>query len=378
MGLDRTLRKLRRFRGNRRSFVEILSGPSLARTIYYDANTAAFPLFPLGNRAVVDFGVSVLNGLGVPTDHAFIAEANRQGEPFNDLTVIIYTGLSDQEFDLAATGSSTYTDRVRSLLSFYTAGSHTIIMRFKWTKPEQGHAEFVAPPYRRGIINRYTDDPVSVELLGRCVTDRISDDRLHYFIELLVQSHAIEDEQFRIARLFSILELLSGPIKSQFNKQGHEKATRTAIRFMLGYFVDFDIPRFTLLPDREFEFDHIELAGRLRDKIFHGGGTLDATDVATILQPGVELLKLRPGMISHQLRKDCEREIGRWATGESRARQASEGTEFQYPVRDQNYSGKELAKPLISGTADPKTAIGSVFVRVEGGDSSIVKLHLQA
>jgi hypothetical protein len=285
--------------------------------------------------------------------------------------------LSDAELDLAVKASSRHTDRVRAVLSFYTAGNHTILIRFKWAEATRGGVEFVAPPYRRGVQSRHEIDPISVHFLKLCMTDRLFDDRLHYFIEMLTQSHGLDDEQFRIARLFSILESLAGPITGQFELQGHKSVTRTAIRFMLGYFVNFDIPRFTVEPNDEFEFDHIELAGRLRDKIFHGGGTLGVTDVSASLQPGLDLLRVRPDMISHQLRKDCELEISRWATGESRARQASEGTKFQFPQRDPNYSGKSLAKPLISCGFAMKSAIVSIWVQVVGGDSGVVRLNLQ-
>ena len=56
---------------------------------------------------------------------------------------------------------------------------------------------------------------------------------------------------------------------------------------------------------------------------------------------------------------------------------AQNGTNFDLPERDPNYDGRELAKPLISGSSEPRSAIGSVYVKATGADIGIVRLHLQ-
>jgi hypothetical protein len=159
MGLKETTRAIRRFVGDRKSFIEIVAGPSLAEVIHIEDSTVAYPLGSLGNDAAINFGVRLLNGLGVPTDQGFVSEAQRQGEPFYGLTAIVYAGLSDAELDLAVKASSRHTDRVRAVLSFYTAGNHTILIRFKWAEATRGGVEFVAPPYRRGVQSRHDGPP---------------------------------------------------------------------------------------------------------------------------------------------------------------------------------------------------------------------------
>jgi hypothetical protein len=152
--------------------------------------------------------------------------------------------------------------------------------------------------------------------------------------------------------------------------------TRTAIRFMAGYFIDFDIPRFTLGNSDDYEFDHIELAGQVRHKIFHGGGSLKVSDVPAKLKRGVELLHRRPDLIAHALRRDCEAELTGWAHRTSRAWQAQNGTVFELPSRDPNYDGKTLAKRLISSPELPGSPIGSVNILVKGADIAAVRLEI--
>jgi hypothetical protein len=145
---------------------------------------------------------------------------------------------------------------------------------------------------------------------------------------------------------------------------------------MLGYFVEFDVPRFTIQPSANFEFDHIELAGRIRQKIFHGGGHLTRAEVPASLHSGIDLLERRPDMITHVLRRDAELEIARWASRDGIPWKVDAGEKVVLPARDPSYSGKELAKLLVTTFAQPRSAIVSVFVRVVGGDIGAVRLGL--
>ena len=377
MGLKEVSRGIKKFVGERRAFLEVSVGPPLARMMLFDEDTAAYPMGALGNKENIEFGIRLLHSLGVPTDPGFLEAVQQEGAPFNDLTVVVYTGLENEEFEKAAQGQSQRIDRCRALLGLYTGGEHVPILRIKWTEPQLAEAEFLGPRYR-GVRDRADDDPISPEFIRTCATDHHEDDQLHYFISMIEQIYGLEDAVFSIARYYSLMEVMAGAIKSHFERPGGPPMTRTAIRFMIGYFLEFDVPRFTINPDHDYEFDHIELAGRVRDKLFHGGRELVRNDVPNALRPGVDLLSLRPDMISHWLRRDCEREIVRWSRRESRGWLAQNGTEFDLPARDPNYDGRELVKPLISGSPEPRSAIGSVYAKVVGTDLAIVRLNLQA
>lgn len=364
------------FVGGRRAFLELVVGPKLPQSIQLDPSAIAFPLTPIGNGLNVDYGCHFLRMLGVPFDKNFVVTAVQQGTPFNDAAAVVYTDLQDEDYDLAGTGRLQKVLRYRALLALYAGGPFTPIMRMKWTEPKMAHMEFLPPKYRRGLNSRQPDDPISADFIRACSGEHASDDQLHYFISLLEQAAGLSDEHFRIARMYSLLETMAASITSQFERQAGRPMTRTAIRFMTGYFMDFDVPRFTVGTATDYEFDHIELSGLVRHKIFHGGGPLQRNDVPEKLQIGVDLLHRRPDLIAHALRRDCEMELVGWARRESRAWQARNGVEFAIPSRDPNYDGKTLAKRLISSPAPIGSPIGSVNVKVTGNDIGVVRLQI--
>ena len=280
------IREIALFAKSRPAFVELTTGPRLRRRLHLGANALAVPLGSLGNEANVQFGIRVLRELGVPTDQNFVSTAKKEGRPFNDLVLAVYLGLTQDEIERAAWGSSQIINRQRALLSLFVGGEHRPIMMFNWSEQKMGSSRFLPPNYR-GIPNRAADDPISPQFISFCATERQDDSQLHYYISIIEQIHAMRDEDFKIARYYSLLEAMSGSIKSQFEQQSGHPATRAAVRFLTGYFIEFDVPRFTIENGADFEFDHIELAGRIRDKLFHGGGTLAEDDVTVPLRPGV-------------------------------------------------------------------------------------------
>ncbi len=376
VNIYRIARRIKKFVGTATSFIEVLAGPAVPLQIPLTNDILVMPLGPLGNARNVNWGTLFVNTLGIVTDLDFQAQAVAQGAPFNDLTAVIYRGLVGEELTAAIQGRSSTVQRHRTLLGLLVAGELKPFLRLTWDEPTAGAVEFLPPPYPRGLTSRHEADPVSAAFISFCATERADDDRLHYFLNVLSQAHGIEDTHFRIARYYSLLEALAGPIISQFEKKAATPRARTAIRFMLGYFSEFDIPRFTILPAEDFEFDHIELAGRIRHKLFHGGGALNHKDITPVLEPGLALLGQRPDMIAHWLRRDCELEIVRWAHRESLAWLAANGENYECPRRSSKYDGGGLNKPLVSSSGVPGSAIGSIFVRVEGADLGVIRLAL--
>jgi hypothetical protein len=372
--MEQACNQILSFLAGRSAYIEVIVGPKIGATLELDEFTCAFPLAPMGNALNVDFGCNLLHFLGIPFDKGCLQTAKNQGSPFNDATAVVFTNLSSEVLELAGSGQLKKVGRYRALLSLYAGGSFSPILRMKWTEPSLAHVEFLAPPYRRGLRGRLEDDPISQDFLRLCASDR--DDQLHYYISLLQQASELADEHFRIARMYSLLETMASGISSQFEREAKKPMTRAAIRFMTGYFIDFDIPRFTLGESDEYEFDHIELAGQVRHKIFHGGGKLKAGNVTAKLKPGVELLHRRPDLIAHVLRRDCEAQLTGWALRTSQAWQAQNGIEFELPPRDPNYDGRALSKCLISSAEPPGSPIGSVNILVKGSDIAGVRLEI--
>jgi hypothetical protein len=73
---------------------------------------------------------------------------------------------------------------------------------------------------------------------------------------------------------------------------------------------------------RDFSYDRIEIAGRLRDKYFHGS-PLCEKDLIKEVRPAFYLIEHRPEIIADALLDDCELALVRWANNASPGRNAA-------------------------------------------------------
>ncbi len=67
---------------------------------------------------------------------------------------------------------------------------------------------------------------------------------------------------------------------------------------------------------KEYQYDRIEIAGRLRDKLFHGV-PFRKKDLNAVSKHVFELIENNPESIAASLGNDCELEFARWANGVS-------------------------------------------------------------
>lgn len=345
----------------RRAFIEVTVGPGLSRVLDLDENTSVFPLVARGNRDTITVATEFMKQLGTPVDQAFVDEAMRQGRPFFALTASVYLGLTDEDFAAALEGELQALLRNRSLVGAYMGGDPQPVVRIDRPAGEvPANVHFLPPTYRG--IPRFDDDPINPELLKSIIKDHSDDRQLQYNISVLTQIYGLQDRQLAIARYFSLLETMAGPLESQFMKAPNAppSVTRGAIRYMLGYFDTVHIPRFTH-DGINYEFDHVEFGGRLRHRIFHGSGRISQQDLTKELYLALPLLERRPDMIAYALRRDCEREIAAWVKGESRARRALAGEAFLMPARDPAYNGDALPRMLITSNGNRSSGIGSVW-----------------
>lgn len=65
------------------------------------------------------------------------------------------------------------------------------------------------------------------------------------------------------------------------------------------------------------QYDRVELAGRIRDKLFHGA-PFDAAELTSDARRAYEYLAGHPDQLKDLLLADCELEFARWANGASR------------------------------------------------------------
>ncbi len=124
---------------------------------------------------------------------------------------------------------------------------------------------------------------------------------------------------FKVCRLFNVLESLAYALK------GKDIGSRRAVKLMLNL-EEGDICH-VQVDGREISFDRIEIAGRLRDKFFHGTPFREA-DLNSEARQVFYLIEDRPVLIADALLADCELALVRWANDASPAREAARARSY--------------------------------------------------
>jgi hypothetical protein len=247
MGLKEIARGIKEFVGTRPAYAEVCIGPSLNTTIRVSDRIASFNIGSVGNLQNIDFGIRIVNAIGIRTDDRFRKHAVDQGHKFNEATLNVFADFTQSEFTLASQGRSKLINDYRDLLGLYVGGSLRPIVRINWSSAQRNGCEFLAPSYFRGLP-RNTLDPINLEFLTLCATERAGDERLHRYVRMYNRNTVTDGELLKIARMFSLLEYMAAPIAVHFRKKsGSAKiGSRATIRFMREYFETIDVPKFTL------------------------------------------------------------------------------------------------------------------------------------
>jgi hypothetical protein len=373
---NKNIETIKDFVGKGLFYIEIYCGANTFRNIKIDKDILIVPLGSIGNKQNIGYGSIILNKLGIETDKNFTDFAINEGLLFNSSSAIVYRNMSKNDIKKCIKEEFTKAKKIKTLLSIYTGGSLHKIINIMKNQDGGTSAKFLAPTTKRGLQSRTKDEPFGDDFIKYFTQEHLNNDGIIYRLSLLDQANSTPDESFRIASYFSILETLASPITSQFKEQTGDNKKRAAIRYMLGYFIKQHTPKFTINNSQEFEFDHIELAGKVRDKIFHGGGGLKEKDVNINLKSGVLLLQSRPDMICHVLRRDCEIAIYTYAKKESLAFKAKNGFKVKYLPPNTNYDKNKLRRLFVNSESEKGGTIGSVFVKTDGLDSDTLKIRV--
>ena len=135
-----------------------------------------------------------------------------------------------------------------------------------------------------------------------------TDERFAFALSLYHDALKEPNGQFRIGRMFNVLECLAATLKSA------QTPSRKAVKKMLGLtdgaFVDMQ------LPEGGYRFDCVEIAGRIRDKLFHGTPFRES-DLDVQSRHVFPILAQYADEIAGMVAGYCELELNRWANGTS-------------------------------------------------------------
>lgn len=284
-------------------------GGFIQETLRLKENVYAIPLKALGFESEANYAARyVAEVCGGDVEHQQLHTLIAQGERFLPVIALVVLQSEDTSPELmeAEAEKSLF---IPEKIVGWSAGEQLIPFAYCIGKANQ-HLFKILPPHTRmrqrlGFGN--TNENYSNQL-SRMVVCAENDEHYLFALSLYNDTLAESNDVFKIARFFSCLECLAYKIKSK------ELPSRKAVKQLLGLEENAMIHIKT--DSNEYRFDRIEVAGRLRDKLFHGIAFTEK-DLNSASKHVFELIKNNPEIIANSLRDDCELEFALWANGAS-------------------------------------------------------------
>ncbi|GEO11552.1 hypothetical protein [Segetibacter aerophilus] len=159
---------------------------------------------------------------------------------------------------------------------------------------------------RLGFGNTGKDFQSQISNLTKVIEE---DEHFYFGISIFQDALREVNPQFKVAKFFSCLECFAYRIKSK------ERPSRKAVKYLLG--LEQGAISEVVIDGNKYIYDVIEIAGRVRDKLFHGVQFTENNLIAEA-KGAIELYDTYPHQIASSIQNYCELEIARWSNGTSR------------------------------------------------------------
>ncbi|MDZ7690417.1 MAG: hypothetical protein U5K69_04585 [Balneolaceae bacterium] len=289
---------------------QLCSGVFIQESIWIKENLIAVPLKALGLGTQAQFTARYAKEIiGAEIAQESFDQLLEQGEQSYPTVVLALQNQVHAPIEALESNAEPHFNNARRMLSLISGNS---IDPFAMVTALSDKTSFrLLPPnskkrIRLGFGN--TGEP-----FDKKVTNLINaaEEDEHFAFALSMYHDALHENnpRFKIARFFACLESLAYKIKSE------EKPSRKAVKFLIG--IEDGNSVNATIDGKEYKYDRIEIAGRIRDKLFHGI-PFRKKDLIKEAQDAYELYEKHPEHIANSLKSDCEIEIARWANGASR------------------------------------------------------------
>lgn len=297
---------------------ELTFGAYLQEPVPLGDRIVAVPCVPMGYGAQAAFAAEYLWMIGGTVDRSSFEALRQQGaEALPVVALVARASDLSPAAEHAEDSVRELLDRARLILAWAT-GEYPVPFAVVTTLQEGTHFRLVLPQSRRrtrlGFGNTGAD---FLRMLDKIWNKAESDER---FAFALAQFHdAVRDQnpRFRTARLFTCLEGLA----HKFKRGG--VGSRKAIRAMLELHHVAPTMQASFEGCTTIQADVIELAGRLRDALFHGT-RFERNRLPQALRQSFDLIEQAPGILADSLQTYCEIELARRANDPFSGQQADE------------------------------------------------------
>ena len=291
-------------------------GAFLQAPVWISPDDLAVPLAPLGFEAELGYVAVYLRqffGNELTPDEVQAGRAEG-AEALPVITVIHFPEASAPPQVLEA-GARASLERAEQIIAWATGDRLTEFAYVTVTADDPPFFRMVPPHSRSRLRLGFGNTDQAFQGNVKRIRQAADEDPRFAFAMAMFADAAHEPNPiFKVCRLFNVLESLAYALKNA------DAGSRRAVKIMLG--LEDGAMSNQHVDGREISYDRIEIAGRLRDKYFHGSPFREE-DLIEEARPIFYLIKHRPGIIADALLSDCEIALARWANDASPARDAA-------------------------------------------------------
>jgi hypothetical protein len=287
---------------------QLLHGAFIQEPLHLRSNVTAYPLIPIGFAAEAQYAARYAHEvMGATVDASAVDKLQKEGEHARPVVALAVRLMIDAPPEQLEQNAAAELANARMVLG-WVAGEHPEPFAVVTATRKEVHFRILAPhTRRRQRLGFGNTGPDYYSQLYRIVSLTESDERFAFALSLFRDALREDNPEFRVARFFSCLEALAYRIKKGLG-------SRAAVRKLLG--LDAGALSSFQINGVDCRYDRVELAGRIRDKLFHGV-PFDPAELTPDARKAYQYLKEHPELMRDELHMDCELEVARWANNAS-------------------------------------------------------------
>ncbi len=293
----------------RPSVHELYYGSFIQEPILLSKNLFAIPLKPIGFNSQSNYlGQYALEIADAPLDVDGLNNLIAQGSNALPVVAIVYLLDIDAPPEELEANSREKLNQANRILS-WASGDNITPFGILTLRLNESFFRLVIPhsnyKVRLGFGNTEQDFQNQISNLIKAIEE---DEYFNFGISIFQDALREVNPKFKIARFFSCLECFAYKIKSK------KRPSRKAVKYLLG--LEDGAVSEVHINEVKYRYDVIEIAGRIRDKLFHGV-QFSQDDLIAEAKSVFELYEKYPDQIASSMQSFCEMEIARWSNGTS-------------------------------------------------------------
>jgi len=291
-------------------------GAFLQAPVWISPDVLAVPLTALGFEAEFGYvGDYLRQFFGIELRPEEARAGRTQVDAALPVITVIYFPRASALPNELETGARASLERAEQIIAWTTGDRLTEFAYVTVTDEDPPYFRLVPPHSRRrlrlGFGNTGEAFQGNVERIRQAADE---DSQFAFAMALFTDAAHEPNPIFKVCRLFNVLESLAYALKNS------DTGSRRAIKAMLG--LEESAICNVQIDGRAIRYDRIEIAGRLRDKYFHGS-PFGEDDLIKEARPVFYLIEHHPEIIAEALQGDCELALAKWANEASPARDAA-------------------------------------------------------